>query len=91
MVDEVILQQNIIAVREVEGRKSTNMERLGFKRGMDTLLSTDVVIKEVITDRHTGIAALMSMKFVYVIFYIQLLLVYCFKDQQNDCFNALWA
>ena len=83
MVDEVILQQNIIAVREVEGRKSTNMERLGFERGMDTLLSTDVVIKEVITDEHTGIAALMSMKFVYVILYIQLLLVYCFKDQQH--------
>ena len=82
MVDEVILQQNIIDVREVEGRKSTNMERLGFERGMDTLLSTDMVIKEVITDGHTGIAALMSMKLVYVIFYIQLLLVYCFKDQQ---------
>ena len=51
------------------------MERLGFERGMDTLLSTDMVIKEVITDGHIGIAALMSMKFVYVIFYIQLLLV----------------
>ena len=59
------------------------MERLGFEKGMDTLLSTDMVIKEVITDGHIGIAALMSMKFVYVIFYIQLLLVYCFKDQQH--------
>lgn len=61
MEEKVILQQNIIDVREVEGRKSTNMERLGFERGMDTLLKTDMSIKEVVTDGHTGIAALMSM------------------------------
>lgn len=73
MGDEVILQQNIVDVREVEGRKSTNMERLGFERGMDTLLSTDLVIKEVITDGHTGIVALMSMAFVYSVFYMSLI------------------
>jgi hypothetical protein len=58
--EKVILQQNVIDVREVEGRKSPNMERLGFERGMDVLLETDMCIKEVITDGHTGIAALMS-------------------------------
>ena len=60
MVDKVILQQNVLDVREVPGRKSTNMETIGFQRGMDALLNTDIIIKEVITDGHTGIAALMS-------------------------------
>ena len=50
----------MLDVREVAGRKSTNMETIWFQRGMDALLSTDVIIKEVITDGHTGIAALMS-------------------------------
>lgn len=58
--EKVILQQNVIDVREVEGRKSPNMERLCFERGMDVLLERDMCIKEVITDGHTGIAALMS-------------------------------
>jgi hypothetical protein len=66
MVDQVILQQNVVDVREVEGRKSNNMERLGFERGMDTLLSTDIIIKEVITDGHTGIASLMSKWYIYI-------------------------
>lgn len=56
MVDKVLLQQNVLGVREVDGRKSTNMESIG----MDALLSTNIIIKEVITDGHTGIAALMS-------------------------------
>ena len=60
MVDEVILQRNVRDAREVPGRKSTNKETIGFQRGMDALLSTNVIIKEVITDGHTGIAALMT-------------------------------
>ncbi len=56
MVDEVILQQNVLDVCEVPWRKSTNMETIGFRCGMDALLSTDMIIKEVITDGHTGIA-----------------------------------
>ena len=51
---------NVLDVREVAGRKSTNMETIGFQCGMDALLSNDVIIKGVITDGHTGIAALMS-------------------------------
>ena len=68
MVDKVILQQNVLDVREVPGRKSTNMETIGFQRGMDALLSTDIIIKEVITDGHTGIAALMSEYLFFIIF-----------------------
>ena len=60
MVDDIILQQNVLDVREVDGRKSTNMENIGFQQGMNARLSTDIIIKEVITDGHTGIAALMS-------------------------------
>lgn len=65
MDDKVILQQNVLDVREVEGRKSTNMERLGFERGMDVLMSTNIDIKEVITDAHTGIGGLMSKFLIF--------------------------
>ena len=37
MNDKAILQMNVVDVREAAG-KSTNMERIGFKRGMDKLL-----------------------------------------------------
>ena len=68
MKDEVILQQNILDVREVEGRKSGNMERVGFERGMDALLGSDMIIEEVVTDSHTGIASLMSKCYILCIF-----------------------
>ena len=45
MVDEVILQHNELDAREVPGKKSTYKETIGFQRGMDALLSTDVIIK----------------------------------------------
>ena len=64
--DEVILQQNILDVREVEGRKSGNMERVGFERGMDALLGSDIIIEEVVTDGHTGIASLMSKCSIHI-------------------------
>ena len=38
MEKKTILNMNIIDVREVEDRKSNNMERVGFERGMDKLL-----------------------------------------------------
>ena len=66
MKDEVILQQNILDVREVEGRKSGNMERVGFERGMDALLGSDMIIEEVVTDGHTGIASLMSKCSIHI-------------------------
>ena len=46
-------------VREAGG-KSNNMERLGFERGMGMLLTSPLSVKEVVTDGHLEIAALMS-------------------------------
>ena len=57
--DKSILQMNIVNVREAAG-KSNNMERIGFKRGMDMLLTSPMVVKEVVTDGHLEIAALVS-------------------------------
>ena len=36
------------------------MERIGFQKGMDMLLASQMVLKEVLTDGHIEIAALMS-------------------------------
>ena len=49
-------------VREAAGKKN-NMERIGFERGMDALLTSQIAVKEVVTDGYLEIAALMS-KFV---------------------------
>ena len=59
MEDHAILQMNIMNVREAAG-KSNNMERIGFKRRMDKLLTSQMSVKEAITDGHLEIAALMS-------------------------------
>ena len=56
--DRAIVQINVVDVREAAG-KSNNMERIGFERGMDTLLASPIVVKEVVTDGHLEIAALM--------------------------------
>jgi hypothetical protein len=50
---------NVVDVREASG-KSNNMERMGFERGMDVLLASPIILKEVVTDGHLEIAALMS-------------------------------
>ena len=50
----------IVDVREIEGRKSPNMERAGFERGLDNLMQSKMNIKEVVTDGHLEIGALMS-------------------------------
>ena len=57
---KLFLKMNIVDVREVEGRKSTNMERIWFERGLDNVLTSNMVIKEVVTDGHLVIGALMS-------------------------------
>ena len=57
--DRAILQMNIVDVREAAG-KSNNMERIGFERGLDKLLTSKMLIKEAVTDGHLEIAALMS-------------------------------
>jgi hypothetical protein len=59
MEDRTILQMNVVDVREASG-KSNNMERIGFERGMDVLLASPMILKEVVTDGHLEIAALMS-------------------------------
>ena len=51
MNDKAILQMNIVDVRKAAG-KSTNMERIGFERGMDKLLTSAMCISEVVTDGH---------------------------------------
>ena len=61
-----ILQLNVVDVRETEGRKSPYMERIGFERGMDSLLQSEMFVKEVVTDGHTEIAALFSKVFIYL-------------------------
>lgn len=58
--DRGILQVNVVDVREAGG-KSNNMERIGFERGMNALLASPMTVKEVVTDGHLEIAALMSM------------------------------
>lgn len=60
MDTKCILELNIVDVREVEGRKSPNMERFGFKRGLDKLIGSKMNIKKVVTDGHLEIGALMS-------------------------------
>ena len=60
METKTILHLEIVDVREVVGRKSASMERIGLERGMDTLMATDMKIKEVVTDGHAEIGALFS-------------------------------
>ncbi len=63
MNDNAILQMNIVDVREAGG-KSNNMERIGFERAMDKLLTSSMSLAEVVTDGHLEIGALMS-KYYY--------------------------
>ena len=69
MESKTILNLNIVDVREVEGRKSTNMERLGFERGLDGLLTSSMNIQELVTDGHLGISALISMLYFKYMFF----------------------
>lgn len=64
MDDKAILEMNVVDVREASG-KSNNMERIGFEWGMSRLLTSPIDVKEVVTDGHIEIAALMS-KYGYV-------------------------
>ena len=41
------------------------MERMGFKRGMDTLLASPMVVTEAVTDGHLEIAALSEFFFAF--------------------------
>ena len=61
METKTILDLKIVDVREVDGRKSTKMERVGFERGLDDLLTSKMNLQEIVTDGHLEISALMSM------------------------------
>ncbi|XP_060569542.1 uncharacterized protein LOC132727955 [Ruditapes philippinarum] len=49
--------------KRMTDRKSVNMEKLGFERGMSELESEQVEVKEVVTDAHLGIGALMKSRY----------------------------
>lgn len=61
---KIILYLEIVDVREVEGRKSVNMERIGFERGMDILMVIDMEIKEVVIDGYVEIGVFFSKCYV---------------------------
>ena len=54
-----IVALEVVDKRETE-RKSAIMEKKGFEKAMDSLLEADVPVKEVCTDAHPQIGALMS-------------------------------
>ena len=57
-VTKKILCIKTVDKRETD-RKSTNMEKEGFKRALAELQAKDVGVKEIVTDGHPGIALLM--------------------------------
>ena len=69
MESESILQMNIVDVCGVEGRKSPNMERVAFERGLDSLIRSYVAVKELVTDGHLEI----KNNTVYILFYLVIL------------------
>ena len=54
-----ILTNKTLDKRMVE-RKSANMEKKVFQSSLEELQNRDITIKEVVTDAHLGIGALMS-------------------------------
>ena len=56
--------------KRVTDRKSANMEKVSFQAAMTELHEKGVKVKEVVTDAHVGIGALMSM-FVLFSFYVK--------------------
>ena len=68
MDTKTILNVSIVDVREVEGRKSPNIERFGFERGLHELQQSDMKIKEIVTDGQMEIGALMCKKLKCLVF-----------------------
>ena len=68
MDTKTILNVSIIDVRKVEGRKSPNIERFGFERGLHELQQSDMKIKEIVTDGQMEIGALMCKKLKCLVF-----------------------
>ena len=68
MDSKEILNIKIVDVKEVENRKSANMESVGFERGLDEMLQSEMVVKEIVTDGHVEIDALMSKYYIQNIY-----------------------
>ena len=65
-----ILAMEVIDAREVDN-KSVNMEKIGFVRAVDDVVSLcETPIAEIVTDQHSQIRALMSKYFSHRIFII---------------------
>ena len=56
-----IVAMEIVDKREVDN-VGVNMEKYGFIKGMEGLLNRGVTIEEVVTDAHSQISALMTMR-----------------------------
>lgn len=56
--------KKILTIQTLDKRttelKSTNMEKKGFSRAMEEILDKGIHVKEVVTDAHLGIGAIMS-------------------------------
>ena len=75
------------------------MERVAFERGLDSLLRSQVAVKELVTDGHLEISALMSewLKRILCIFSFLLLFYFILValpqglGHQNRVSQLLWA
>ena len=68
METTTILNMNVVDVREVEGRKRPNMERVGFERGLDSMLQSKMAVKEIVTDGHLSYACIIIVKrYIYIL------------------------
>ena len=72
-----ITSNKIVALEVVDSReandKSVNMEKLGFTRAMDDVISKSATpITEVVTDQHIQITAVMSE---YMILYLNIIIL----------------
>jgi peptidoglycan hydrolase-like amidase len=77
--------------KRMTGRKSAAMEKLGFQAAMNELKSKEVTVKEVVTDAHLGIGALMSkynaQRLIKIFFYsISFIIVVLLPDIFPDIF-----
>ena len=56
----------VVVDKRETGLKSTNMDTFAFHRCLDMLIRKGIYTKEIVTDQHPGITALMKMKKKYI-------------------------
>ena len=61
---DLILDYSLIQVSEVSS--SVAMEKEGLRCCLDKLLTQDVTITSIATDRHTGVASLMKKEYSFI-------------------------